>query len=145
MLNKEDLGVKRFFVIASHHQLADGMRDTLEFIAGENSNIFTLSAYIDNQPVDKQVDDLMKHFGSEDEVIVLTDLMAGSVNQKFFAYRNKKHVHIISGINLPLVVSLVMEPADAYLSNTRINELIKEARQQIINVSEYEMDSDDDE
>lgn len=136
--------MKRIFVVASHHQLADGMKDTLGFITGKNDNVIALSAYMDNQRVDDQINDLMNQFNDDDEVIILTDLMAGSVNQKFFSYRNKANTHIIAGVNLPLLISLVMEPTNKYLNNDRINELISEARNQIINVNDYTVEDDDE-
>lgn len=120
------------------------MKDTLGFITGKKENVIALSAYMDNQRVDDQINNLMNQFNKDDEVIVLTDIMAGSVNQKFFTYRNKEHTHIIAGINLPLLISLVMEPTNMYLSNDRINKLINEARNQIINVNDYTIESDDE-
>ncbi len=40
----------------------------------------------------------------------MTDLMVGSVNQKFFKYRTRPHTHIVSGMNLPLAFQIAMEP-----------------------------------
>ena len=94
--------MKRILVTASHHKMADGLKDTLNFVSGGVQETIALSAYLDNQPVEEAVDELMKGFAEEDEVIVLTDLTSGSVNQQFFRYRNRPHTHIVSGMNLPL-------------------------------------------
>ena len=43
--------MKRTIVLASHHRLAEGLKDTLDFISGGGQDIVTLAAYLDNQPV----------------------------------------------------------------------------------------------
>ena len=100
--------MKRILVTASHHKMADGLKDTLNFVSGGVQETIALSAYLDNQPVEEAVDELMKGFAEEDEVIVLTDLTSGSVNQQFFRYRNRPHTHIVSGMNLPLALTTVL-------------------------------------
>ena len=78
------------------------------------------------------------------DVIVLTDMTAGSVNQKFFRYRTRPHTHIISGMNLPLALGVTMEPTDQYISDSRIDALIQEAKNAIVNVNEIQVEADDD-
>ena len=61
--------MKRILVTASHHKMADGLKDTLNFVSGGVQETIALSAYLDNQPVEEAVDELMKGFAEEDEVI----------------------------------------------------------------------------
>ena len=136
--------MKRTIVLASHHRLAEGLKDTLNFISGGGPDIVTLAAYLDNQPVEKQVDEVMTAFPADRDVVVLTDMTAGSVNQKFFKYRTRPHTHIISGMNLPLALGVAMEPADQYISDARIDALIQEAKDAIVNVNEIQVEEDDD-
>ena len=136
--------MKRTIVLASHHRLAEGLKDTLNFISGGGQDIVTLAAYLDNQPVEKQVDEVMTAFPADRDVVVLTDMTAGSVNQKFFKYRTRPHTHIISGMNLPLALGVAMEPADQYISDARIDALIQEAKDAIVNVNEIQVEEDDD-
>ncbi|GEP19309.1 PTS sugar transporter subunit IIA [Pediococcus argentinicus] len=136
--------MKRHIVIASHNRLADGMRQTLEFIAGEQEDLDVLTAYVDNNPIEDQVATIMKKFTAEDEVVVFTDMLAGSVNQKFFPYRDQPHTHVITGMNLPLVLAVVMEPKKEYISDDRIRTLINNAREQIIYVNDLDVSADDD-
>ena len=86
--------MKRILVTASHHRMADGLKDTLEFISGGIQETIALSAYVDNRPVEDAVEELMNGFAEEEEVIVLTDLTSGSVNQQFFKYRSVR-IHIL--------------------------------------------------
>ena len=44
----------RRFVIGSHHLLAHGLRDTLEFLTSKD-NITDISAYMDDSDVEEQI------------------------------------------------------------------------------------------
>ncbi len=80
---KEIISMKRILVTVSHHKMADGLKDTLNLFQAEcRRRLHSLPIWI-NQPVEEAVDELMKGFAEEDEVIVLTDLTSGSVNQQF--------------------------------------------------------------
>lgn len=129
---------------ASHHRMADGLKDTLEFISGGIQETIALSAYVDNRPVEDAVEELMKGFAEEEEVIVLTDLTSGSVNQQFFKYRSRPHTHIVSGMNLPLAFQLAMEPKGEYITTERMREIVEESRQELRYINEIADDGDED-
>ncbi len=124
--------------------MADGIKDSLAFISGDAQETIALSAYVDNQPIEEAVDLLMSGFESEDEVVVLTDLTAGSVNQQFFKYRNRPHTHIISGMNLPLAFQIAMEPQDEYISVERMREIVEESKNEIKYINDIADDGDDE-
>ena len=129
--------MKRILIIASHEKMADGMKDTLNFISGGIQETIALSAYVDNRPVEEAVDEVMDGFEGEDEVVVLTDLMVGSVNQKFFKYRTRPHTHIVSGMNLPLAFQIAMEPQGKYITEERMKEIIETAKENRLRPFEY--------
>lgn len=136
--------MERKIVLASHHRLAAGLKDTLDFITNGMADVIALTAYLDNQPVEEQVQALMTSFDDETEVVVLTDMTAGSVNQKFFAFRNRPHTQIISGMNLPLALGFAMEPVNDYLQTERIKSLIEQAQAEITYVNDIQPEIDDD-
>lgn len=129
---------------ASHHRMADGLKDTLEFISGGIQETIALSAYVDNRPVEDAVEELMKGFAEEEEVIVLTDLTSGSVNQQFFKYRSRPHTHIVSGMNLPLAFQIAMEPKGEYITTERMQEIVEESRQELRYINEIADDGDEE-
>lgn len=47
-------------------------------------------------------------------------------------------------MNLPLALGVAMEPADQYISDARIDALIQEAKDAIVNVNEIQVEEDDD-
>ena len=129
---------------ASHHRMADGLKDTLEFISGGIQETIALSAYVDNRPVEDAVEELMNGFAEEEEVIVLTDLTSGSVNQQFFKYRSRPHTHIVSGMNLPLAFQIAMEPKGEYITTERMQEIVEESRQELRYINEIADDGDEE-
>ncbi len=136
--------MKRKIILASHHQFASGLADTVNFITNDAADIVTLTAYMDNQPVEQQVKSLMASIPVEAEVIILTDMLAGSVNQQFFNYQTRPHTQIISGMNLPLALAIALEPTNHELTDQRVCELIAQAQEAIVSVNQMSVKVDDD-
>lgn len=137
--------MKRILVTASHHRMAEGLKDTLAFVSGGAQETIALSAYVDNQPIEEAVEKLMNGFADEDEVVILTDLTSGSVNQQFFKYRNRPHTHIVSGMNLPLAFQIAMEDQDDYISVERMREIVEESKNEMKYVNDITADDGDEE
>ena len=76
----------RRFIFASHHKLAYGLKDTVDFLTGATKIIYDINAYVDDETkdIDTVVAELFASFDDEDEVVVLVDMMGGSVYQKFY-------------------------------------------------------------
>lgn len=136
----------RYFMVASHHKLAFGLKDTLDFLTNGNKTIYEISAYTDPSiSIDDQIERVFSKVNADDEVIIMSDMMGGSVTQKLYRYINE-HVHVISGVNLPLALSLVLFPENKQLTGQEIERLIAEAKRQIIYVDKNHVkNSADDE
>ena len=137
--------MNRHIIIASHSNLASGMSKALKFFAGDQLNLYFIDAYVDNKPIENQVSDLMHSFDDSDEVIAFTDIMAGSVNQQFFKYVGKPHTHIVTGMNLPVVMAIALESPDSYLGVQTINRLVEESKQQLVYMNTYRDEDEEDE
>lgn len=134
----------RHYILASHHKLAYGLKDTLVFLTNMSDKIQDISAYIDNETsIDEQIKNAFSKIGENDEVIIMTDLVGGSVNQKFYPFMNN-HIHLISGVNLPLALSLLLIPEDTKITKEKIQALIKEAQEQIVYVNTLKSTSADE-
>ena len=127
----------RKIIIASHHKLAAGLKDTLDYILGGVDNVVDISAYIDNKPVNETIDAVLEDLAASDEIIVFTDLLGGSVNQAFFSYLSRDHFHVITGVNLPVIMTIALQPNDTYLTDDMIQSAITEAREQLIYVNDF--------
>ena len=103
----------RRYIIASHHKLAYGLKDTVDFLTNGIKKIYDVNAYVEDvedgeKPIEELVSELFASFDENDEVLVFADMTGGSVYQKFYPYLSDK-VHVVCGINLPLTLALVLE------------------------------------
>lgn len=114
----------RYFYVVSHAHFASGIVSSVEMILGQQPNLSAYCAYVDDlgdqflSVLTKQLDTR----GPEDEIVILTDLFGGSVNNEILTLMRTHRVHIITGMNLMLVMSLVMGD-----ENQPLEELIEES------------------
>ena len=66
----------RRYIIASHHLLANGLKDTLNFLTSMDG-IIDISAYMDDTDLPTQIKELFDSFDPEDEVVMMTDMLGG--------------------------------------------------------------------
>lgn len=93
----------RKFLLASHAYLAKGMKSSLELILGEQECVDVLCAYTDEQyDIKVEIEKKLTALQPEDELIVITDLFGGSVNNEFTSLltNTDKKIYLISGMNL---------------------------------------------
>ncbi|KNC95056.1 PTS sugar transporter subunit IIA [Trabulsiella odontotermitis] len=101
--------MKRHYIFASHGTFAQGVLNSVELILGRQPDIYTLCAYVDeNTDLTVQVEELMASLPEEDVVIAITDIFAGSVNNEFVRFLQRPQFHLLSGLNLPLVIDLLI-------------------------------------
>lgn len=101
------------FLIATHGYLANGFKSTLGIIMGKDiaENIETLNLFVDDDPASDdaktRIKDYFQNVKADEQVIVFTDILHGSVNQFIMPYVNDKTVFILTGINLPMLCELM--------------------------------------
>jgi len=122
----------RKFLIAAHGTLPEGIQSSLEIIMGSLENVFLIQAYVgENKSLKEEIDSVLEHINNEDELIVFTDLMGGSVTNQILQYALKENVYIISGFNLPLLLEVLLaDPSSPVLDV--IETGINNARNQIV-------------
>lgn len=135
----------RRFIFASHHKLAYGLKDTVDFLTGATKIIYDINAYLDDETkdIDTVVAELFASFDDEDEVVVLVDMMGGSVYQKFYPYMSEK-VHVICGMNLPMALSLVLAPEDERLTSEKVEQVSMDCKNQLVYVNKMAVSVDED-
>ena len=135
----------RRFIFASHHKLAYGLKDTVDFLTGATKIIYDINAYLDDETkdIDTVVAELFASFDDEDEVVVLVDMMGGSVYQKFYPYMSEK-VHVICGMNLPMALSLVLAPEDEPLTCEKVEQVLMDCKNQLVYVNKMAVSVDED-
>ncbi|API93108.1 PTS mannose transporter subunit IIA [Virgibacillus pantothenticus] len=105
--------MERILVLASHGEFASGILSSLELICGKKNNIVTLNAYLTaNYDLATEVEKLMKE-NQSNELIVITDIFGGSVNNEFLKYIHTPNFYLASGMNLPWLIEIVTHFATA--------------------------------
>lgn len=119
-------------ILASHGNLAKGMKDTLNMIIGDVSMVEAFSSYRDEEVNTKEaIVAIIKENYDKKDIFILTDILGGSVNTEIMSLINKyPKIHVLSGMNLPLVISLVTQVGE--ISGTLLQEIIEESKQGIV-------------
>lgn len=121
----------RKILIATHATYAEGIRAAAELILGKQPAITTICAYTEGVFLEEELEEYFMACKPEDEVVVLTDLYGGSVNQACMKYMERPGVHLLTGVNLALLLQVItMEEGE------ELQEAVKEAREQVSYVNE---------
>ena len=131
-------------MIVSHGELAGGMRSALELITGAQSEVVVLQAYVEeNKPVEEQLAGLL---GDGEEWVVFTDLLGGSITNQVLRTAAElgvmDSVHIVAGMNLPLVIEVIMSDPEMPVKEV-LAEAIGMARDQLIYVNQLIRNNND--
>ena len=137
----------RKIILASHHLMAEGLKDTLQYIGSSLDHIEAVCAYMDNIPVEQQLKNAIGKIDKNDEYIIFTDMLGGSVNQEAIKYLQYPNVYIITGMSLPIVLSIVLS-LSSYdkVDETVIRSAIEDAKQQTVFVNDVvrNLEADDE-
>lgn len=117
-------------LIVAHGKFAEGLKSALNIILGDYE-FDIINAYVEEIDFKKE---LKAYINSHDEICILTDLFGGSVNQEAMKYLSEK-VHIISGVNLPLALEIIMENKNGELSKEKISTIISNTKKQIMYIN----------
>ena len=125
----------RKFLIATHGTFSSGIKSSLDIIIGQMDNVFIIDAYVDgNKSIEEALNSILKDVKISDELVVFTDLLGGSITNQVLRFAMKENVHVVSGINLPLLIDVLMADADVPVA-TVIERAIGNAKDQIVYVN----------
>lgn len=133
----------KHFVLASHGNFAAGIMDSLELIMGPQSNFEAFCAYRDGEnDIKDRVRAIVDAKKPGEDLIVLTDVFRGSVNNEFMNYTDRPGIYVIAGMNLALLLELqVNQDLD---SVTMIRAAIRSAQETILFCNEKTEVQDED-
>lgn len=142
MCRLEKGGPMKQILIATHGKMASGIRYTAELIVGKMPGITTIDAYVD--PDDNILEKYDNFFEAHEgeRIIVFTDMMGGSVNQKLMEYAKKDNVTLVTGTNLPVLLQVML--ADDDVTEDEIAGYIEDAREelQLVSIGEKKKTTD---
>lgn len=123
--------MKRKIIVASHGRFASGIIDSLELICGKNHQVEPLDCYktedFDLQQEVKQI--ILKN--QTNELIVITDLFGGSVNNEFMQYLGQPNFYLVAGLNLAFLIELVTQLDFMESLTTELSNLLTHSKEMI--------------
>ena len=130
--------------LSSHGHMASGIKSSLDILIGNTDKITVFDAYVDEKNVQDVLDNFYKTVSEDDEVLLLSDLYGGSVNQVMFTYLNRPNTRLVSGVNLALVIELAIKET---ISDSELEELVETSRMmmKIVKIEALADDNDSDE
>ena len=127
-------------LVIGHGRFAEGVKSAAQIIVGDLSEVTFMNTYVDD--IDSHVE-LDKYFSNNTNILVLTDLFGGSVNQAIMQYITKENIEIITGVNIPLVLEILLSNITG--KNLDIREIVSNAKEQIMFVNDVLENSNNDE
>jgi fructoselysine and glucoselysine-specific PTS system IIA component len=127
--------ITRKFLIATHGTLAAGVKSSLDIIIGSMEHVFLIQAYVDeNTSVESEIKGILEKVNNEDELVVFTDILGGSITNQILQHSQKSNVHVISGFNLPLIIDIMLADTQAPIDEV-IGTAIDNAKEQMVYVN----------
>ena len=130
--------MKRKFLIGSHGKLASGLQSSIDILAGMGQALEIIDAYVDDSDYTSQIDDFVAGVAADEQGLIFTDLLGGSVNQKMVTAvmaSGKDNIFLITNSNLATLLSLVFLNPDEALTKDRIVTVINESQVQLVDLS----------
>lgn len=134
----------KHILIATHGDYAKGAVSAAEIIAGKKEFVTCINAYSEAKNINEAVEAYFASIPHEDEVIILTDLFGGSVNQAIMPYTKQGNVYLITGFNLALLLEVMMMDPEACVDEDQLRGLVNGAKAQVMYVNDVLQSSNDD-
>jgi fructoselysine and glucoselysine-specific PTS system IIA component len=117
-------------VLATHGYFAKGLKNALEIVTSDVSNIIDINAFTSECPnPEVEIKKLLEQYSDED-LLVLTDVYFGGVNQIFLRAHRSRKFKLVTGINLPLAVELASCIGEE-LSDEKIAQIVELCRNEM--------------
>ncbi len=124
-------------LLLSHGRLCEGMLDTLSIFSTKLDSVSAIPFYVDGINSEELLQEFIQRIEDE-KVIIFTDILWGSVNQKVYALgKEKENVHIISGFNLPILLEIISSNEND-LDYQSISEKVQLCKESIVYMRDFE-------
>lgn len=121
-------------LIATHGHLASGLKSAIGVLAGEPCQISVIDAYTDDEPGDytPKIEEFLASVGEQDEGLIFTDILSGSVNQRVVRADpfSNPNVILVTGSNLMVVLGVALDPRP--ITREVLDEIISQSAVQVV-------------
>jgi fructoselysine and glucoselysine-specific PTS system IIA component len=104
----------RLISLAGHGDIAAGVKSAADLIVGQRGDLRTAPPYTgDTDELRAHVEGLLEEIGEDGSLVLVTDLLGGSVSNTLLNYQDDRRVQHFTGMTLALVLELVTaDPTD---------------------------------
>lgn len=95
------------FFLISHNEYSRGLKKALEMIIGPQENVISFGLMPGDHP-DNIANEIESMITDEMEVVILGDIAGGSVCNSSMRLTTKSNVTLVSGVNLPLALEIIV-------------------------------------
>ena len=132
----------KHLVIASHGFLSRELIESAALIMGEGPDIFYLCMCetTTRDEIREILEEKLEQWKLDDEIIIMADVLGGSICTLCTEFLVDRRVHIVSGVNLPMVLTALggVEFMDL---NEMIEQMINSAKEGICYINQMQADS----
>jgi mannose/fructose-specific phosphotransferase system component IIA len=124
-------------ILTSHINLAQGMYDSLKFFNSDIDNVEYICAYENEEDFEGILRTAIRVAG-EKNVIIVTDMLTGSITQTALKLTREFPIHVISGMSLAMLLAIIYEENN--IGPEEIENIIRAGRESICYVNEIKVD-----
>lgn len=123
--------------ISSHGHLASGLKNSIEILLGQCEYITVFDAFLDEHSVQDQLEIFYEMVEEGEQVLLISDLYGGSVNQAMCMYLSHQNTTLVAGVNLAFILGMAGRDS---ITREELVELVEDSRKmlRIVDMSEIE-------
>lgn len=128
-----------YIILASHGNLADGMLNSVQLLAGPQKDISTIMLKPGNSIekfAQKLSDEIKTHINEGKKVLVLTDMFGGSPSNSAVMALQNLDFKCITGMNLPMVLETILDRNQNYDFDEYLEKIKKSGSRGIIDLNQ---------
>lgn len=111
--------------LSSHGRFASRLKSSLDILLGSSDNVTVFDAYVDDTSVQEQLEAFYGSVSEGDQILLLSDLYGGSVNQVMFTFLERPNTRLVAGVNLAFLLEAASRTE---MSDEELDELIGQSR-----------------
>lgn len=141
----------KYVIMVSHGELAPGLHSAVKMMTGDRDDVLSTSLK-DGMSADEFADNfrtLVKDITTEDEIILLADILSGSPFTNALNVLSEKdllsNTLVIAGMNMPLAITAVLMKDNFDDKDALAETLLNEGRTGLTRFETEEDEDDDDE
>ncbi len=123
-------------LVATHGKLGEELVRTAEQVVGPLARVRTMAVVASEPDVQQKIREAIDEMEQGQGVLVLTDLFGGSPTNLCLTCLTSRHVEVITGVNLPMLLKLGSLRREGVPLETVAHNLAQAAQQSIFLVSE---------